>query len=112
MNSDDNPKIVSEYLGSSELISNHQGTKAGFMSEKNGPAPKALGVAGAAKYLGVSHYKITRFIKLGLLQAHKDLNDERQKLIKISDLDRLKRQLESPVGDADVEGRELNSAAA
>jgi DNA-binding MarR family transcriptional regulator len=82
------------------------------MSEKNGTTPKALGVAGAAKYLGVSHYKITRFIKLGLLQAHKDLNDERQKLIKITDLDRLKRQLESPVGDSDGEGRELNSAAA
>lgn len=82
------------------------------MSEKNGSTPKALGVAGSAKYLGVSHYKITRFIKLGLLQAHKDLNDERQKLIKISDLDRLKRQLESPVGDAENEGRELSSAAA
>lgn len=86
--------------------------KARAMSEKNGSTPKALGVAGAAKYLGVSHYKITRFIKLGLLQAHKDLNDERQKLIKISDLDRLKRQLESPVGDAENEGRELSSAAA
>jgi hypothetical protein len=82
------------------------------MSEKNGSTPKALRVAGAAKYLGVSHYKITRFIKLGLLQAHKDLNDERQKLIKISDLDRLKRQLESPVDDAENEGRELSSAAA
>jgi hypothetical protein len=82
------------------------------MSEKNGSTPKALGVAGAAKYLGVSHYKITRFIKLGLLQAHKDLNDERQKLIKISDLDRLKKQLESPVGDVENDGRELCSAAA
>ena len=82
------------------------------MSEKNGSTPKALGVAGAAKYLGVSHYKITRFIKLGLLEAHKDLNDERQKLIKISDLDRLKKQLESPLGDAENEGRELTSAAA
>lgn len=82
------------------------------MSEKNDSTPNALRVAGAAKYLGVSHYKITRFIKLGLLQAHKDLNDERQKLIKISDLDRLKRQLESPVGDAETGGRELSSAAA
>jgi hypothetical protein len=82
------------------------------MSEKNSSTLKALGVAGAAKYLGVSHYKITRFIKLGLLHAHKDLNDERQKLIKISDLDRLKRQLESPVGDAENERRELSSAAA
>ena len=82
------------------------------MSQKNDSTPKALGVAGAAKYLGVSHYKITRFIKLGLLEAHKDLNDERQKLIKISDLNRLKRQLESPVGDAENEGRELSSAAA
>ncbi len=86
--------------------------EAAVMSERNGSGPNALRVAGAAKYLGVSHYKITRFIKLGLLQAHRDLNDERQKLIKVSDLDRLKRQLESPVGEADSEGRELSSAAA
>lgn len=82
------------------------------MSENNDSTPKVLRVAGAAKYLGVSHYKITRFIKLGLLQAHRDLNDERQKLIKVSDLDRLKRQLESPVGDAENDERELSSAAA
>jgi len=89
-----------------------QRREGGVMSDKNSSIPNALGVAGAAKYLGVSHYKITRFIKLGLLRAHKDLNDERQKLIKISDLDRLKRQLESPVDEAENEGRELSSAAA
>lgn len=82
------------------------------MSEKISANTKALGVAEAAKYLGISHYKITRFIKLGVLQAHKDLNDERQKLIKISDLDRLKKQLESPVGDMDNEEADLSSAAA
>ena len=82
------------------------------MSEKITANTKALGVAEAAKYLGISHYKITRFIKLGVLQAHKDLNDERQKLIKISDLDRLKKQLESPVGDTENEGADLSSAAA
>jgi hypothetical protein len=82
------------------------------MSEKISATTKALRVAGAAKYLGISHYKITRFIKLGVLQVHKDLNDERQKLIKISDLDRLKKQLESPVGDMENEGADLNSAAA
>ncbi len=82
------------------------------MSEKISANTMALGVAGAAKYLGVSHYKITRFIKLGVLTAHRDLNDERKKLIKISDLVRLKQQLESPVGDADGEGRELDSVAA
>ncbi len=82
------------------------------MSEKISATTKALGVAEAAKYLGISHYKITRFIKLGVLQAHKDLNDERQKLIKISDLDRLKKQLESPVGEAENEGADLSSAAA
>jgi excisionase family DNA binding protein len=82
------------------------------MSEIISATTKALGVAEAAKYLGISHYKITRFIKLGVLQAHKDLNDERQKLIKISDLDRLKRQLESPVGDTENEGADLSSAAA
>jgi excisionase family DNA binding protein len=82
------------------------------MSEKISANAKALGVAEAAKYLGISHYKITRFIKLGVLQAHKDLNDERQKLIKISDLDRLKKQLESPVGDTENEGADLSSAAA
>jgi excisionase family DNA binding protein len=82
------------------------------MSEKINAITRALGVAEAAKYLGISHYKITRFIKLGVLQAHKDLNDERQKLIKISDLDRLKKQLESPVGDTENEGADLNSAAA
>ncbi len=82
------------------------------MSEKISATTKALGVAEAAKYLGISHYKITRFIKLGVLQAHKDLNDERQKLIKISDLDRLKKQLESPVGDMENEGADLSSAAA
>ena len=81
------------------------------MSEKITATTRALGVAEAAKYLGISHYKITRFIKLGVLHAHKDLNDERQKLIKISDLDRLKRQLESPVGDAENEV-ELGSVAA
>lgn len=82
------------------------------MSQKISTTTKALGVAEAAKYLGISHYKITRFIKLGVLQAHKDLNDERQKLIKISDLDRLKKQLESPVGDTENEGADLSSAAA
>jgi excisionase family DNA binding protein len=82
------------------------------MSEKINAAARALGVAEAAKYLGISHYKITRFIKLGVLLAHKDLNDERQKLIKISDLDRLKKQLESPVGDTENEGADLSSAAA
>jgi excisionase family DNA binding protein len=82
------------------------------MSEKISTTTKALGVAEAAKYLGISHYKITRFIKLGVLQAHKDLNDERQKLIKISDLDRLKKQLESPVGDTENEGTDLSSVAA
>lgn len=82
------------------------------MSEKINTTIKALGVAEAAKYLGISHYKITRFIKLGVLQAHKDLNDERQKLIKISDLDRLKKQLESPVGDMENDGTDLSSVAA
>lgn len=82
------------------------------MSEKINAITRALGVAEAAKYLGISHYKITRFIKLGVLQAHKDLNDERQKLIKISDLNRLKKQLESPVGDTENEGADLSSAAA
>jgi excisionase family DNA binding protein len=82
------------------------------MSENIGIATKALGVAEAAKYLGISHYKITRFIKLGVLRAHKDLNDERHKLIKLSDLDRLKKQLESPVGDTENEGAKLSSAAA
>jgi excisionase family DNA binding protein len=82
------------------------------MSEKITATTRALGVAEAAKYLGISHYKITRFIKLGVLRAHKDLNDERQKLIKISDLDRLKKQLESPVGDTENEGADLSSAAA
>lgn len=62
-------------------------------------ANSALEVADAAKYLGISHYKITRFIKLGIIKAHRDLNDERHKLIKLSDLDRLKKQLESPLGD-------------
>ncbi len=55
--------------------------------------PAALGVAEAAKFLGVSHYKITKFIKLGIIKAHKDLNDERHKLIKIADLERLKNNL-------------------
>lgn len=82
------------------------------MSEKISATIRALGVAEAAKYLGISHYKITRFIKLGVLQAHKDLNDERQKLIKISDLERLKKQLESPVGDTESEESDLSSAAA
>ena len=82
------------------------------MSEKISANLKALGAAEAAKYLGISHYKITRFIKLGVLQAHKDLNDERQKLIKISDLERLKKQLESPVGDTESQESELDSAAA
>ncbi len=82
------------------------------MTEKITVATRALGVAEAAKYLGISHYKITRFIKLGVLLAHKDLNDERQKLIKLSDLNRLKKQLESPVGDAENEGVELGSVAA
>jgi excisionase family DNA binding protein len=66
--------------------------------------PNALGVAEAAKYLGVSHYKITKFIKSGILKAYKDLNDERHKLIKLSDLERLKRQLESPLDAEENEG--------
>jgi excisionase family DNA binding protein len=82
------------------------------MSEKISVTTKALGVAEAAKYLGISHYKITRFIKLGVLRAHKDLNDERQKLIKISDLDRVKKQLESPIGETENEEADLSSAAA
>ena len=67
------------------------------MTSTTGAIPNALGVAEAAKYLGVSHYKITKFIKSGILKAYKDLSDERHKLIKLSDLERLKRQLESPL---------------
>lgn len=72
--------------------------------------PRALGVAEAAKYLGVSHYKITKFIKSGILKAYKDLSDERHKLIKLSDLERLKRQLESPL-DAEEKGDSVSVAA-
>lgn len=99
-------------LYSSDLILIRLGREVGLMSEKISANIKALGVAEAAKYLEISHYKITRFIKLGVLQAHKDLNDERQKLIKISDLERLKKQLESPVGDTESEESDLDSAAA
>ncbi len=70
----------------------------------------ALGVAEAAKYLGISHYKITKFIKLGIIKAHKDLNDERHKLIRLSDLERLKRQLESPL-DEEEKGSNISAAA-
>lgn len=70
----------------------------------------ALGVADAAKYLGISHYKITKFIKLGIIKAHKDLNDERHKLIRVSDLQRLKRQLESPLED-DEKVNDVSEAA-
>ncbi len=66
--------------------------------------PNALGVAEAAKYLGVSHYKVTKFIKSGILKAYKDLSDERHKLIRLSDLDRLKRQLEFPLDDEEKNG--------
>ena len=66
--------------------------------------PNALGVAEAAKYLGVSHYKVTKFIKSGILKAYKDLSDERHKLIRLSDLDRLKRQLESPLDGEEKDG--------
>jgi len=72
--------------------------------------PATLGVAEAAKFLGVSHYKITKFIKLGIIKAHKDLNDERHKLIKIADLERLKKQLKSPLGDEEKE-RRISEAA-
>lgn len=66
--------------------------------------PNALGVAEAAKYLGVSHYKVTKFIKSGILKAYKDLSDERHKLIRLSDLDRLKKQLEFPLDDEEKDG--------
>ncbi len=72
--------------------------------------PATLGVAEAAKFLGVSHYKITKFIKLGIIKAHKDLNDERHKLIKVTDLERLKRQLESPLDDEE-KGSKVSEAA-
>ncbi len=72
--------------------------------------PGALGVAEAAKFLGISHYKITKFIKLGIIKAHKDLNDERHKLIKVTDLERLKRQLESPLDD-EKKGSKVSEAA-
>lgn len=72
--------------------------------------PSTLGVAEAAKYLGISHYKITKFIKIGIIKAYKDLNDERHKLIKLSDLERLKRQLESPLEDEE-KGSNISAAA-
>ena len=77
--------------------------------------PNALGVAEAAKYLGVSHYKITKFIKSGVLKAYKDLSDERHKLIRVSDLRLLKRQLNSPLSDGNIideeKGNEVSAAA-
>lgn len=72
--------------------------------------PGALGVAEAAKFLGVSHYKITKFIKLGIIKAHKDLNDERHKLIRVKDLEHLKKQLESPLSDEE-KGSKVSEAA-
>lgn len=72
--------------------------------------PNALGVAESAKYLGISHYKITKFIKSGVLKAYKDLSDERHKLIKVSDLDWLKKRLESPLSDEE-NGNNISVAA-
>lgn len=72
--------------------------------------PGAMGVAEAARFLGISHYKITKFIKLGVIKAHKDLNDERHKLIKITDLERLKKQLESPLDNEERESKVSEAA--
>lgn len=72
--------------------------------------PDTLGVAEAAQYLGISHYKITKFIKSGVLKAYKDLSDERHKLIKVSDLDWLKRRLESPLSEEE-KGSNISAAA-
>ncbi len=73
--------------------------------------PGRVGRSGVGKILGgFSHYKITKFIKLGVIKAHKDLNDERHKLIKITDLERLKKQLESPLENEERESKVSEAA--
>lgn len=51
-----------------------------------------LNVTEGAAYLGVSRDKMWRLIKSGKIPARKDPLDERRKLIKTSDLKRLKEQ--------------------
>jgi hypothetical protein len=89
----------------SELILIDENDEEIGMESTADAMPGALGVAEAARFLGISHYKITKFIKLGIIKVHKDLNDERHKLIKTTDLERLKKQLESPLGDEEKESK-------
>lgn len=49
-----------------------------------------LTVSEGAAYLGVSRNKLWKFIKSGQLKSRKDPLDERRKLLKKSDLQKLK----------------------
>ena len=50
----------------------------------------AVSITEAAHYLNVSRTKIWNLVRKNKLKTHKDPLDERRKLIKVSDLDRLK----------------------
>lgn len=49
-----------------------------------------LPLAQAAQYLGVSRRKVWQLVKKGQLKAERDPLDERRKLVKVQDLERLK----------------------
>lgn len=54
--------------------------------------PDLVPMGEAAHMLGVSHAKIWRLVRDGILAAHVNALDRREKLVRRADIDRLKRQ--------------------
>jgi hypothetical protein len=54
--------------------------------------PKNMTLTQARKYLGISFAKLTSLVRGGQIPFEKDPLDNRVKLVKRSDLDRLRRQ--------------------
>jgi excisionase family DNA binding protein len=70
--------------------------------------PEFIGVGEAARYLGISPYKIAQLIRTGNIKAERDLLDQRRKLVRFSDVERLKMRRNIP----NLERSDFDSAAA
>jgi hypothetical protein len=73
-------------------MSDSQQNPRGGMPVKEWPEKMKLSLA--HKFLGVSHAKLTSLVKTGIIPHERDPLDNRIKLIRKSDLEKLKRSRE------------------
>jgi hypothetical protein len=71
---------------------NHRDGSNGARSSDGSELPEKLNLTAAHKYLGISFTKMTGLVNNGIIKIEKDPLDNRVKLVKRADLDKLKRQ--------------------